>query len=99
MSELQQIVDQARSAIATTSSVADLEQAKARFLGKSGSLTERLKSLGKLPPGERPREGAAINEAKRQVEGFVQSQLERLRSRDLDAKLAAEAIDVTLPGR
>jgi phenylalanyl-tRNA synthetase alpha chain len=99
MSELQRIVEQARAAIAATASIADLEQAKARFLGKSGSLTEQLKSLGKLPADERPRAGAAINEAKREVEAFVQAQLDALKSRELDARLALEAVDVTLPGR
>src|SRR5687767_5228044 len=99
MSELQRIVEEARSAIAAASSIAELAQVKARFLGKSGTLTGQLKSLGKLPPGERPQAGAAINEAKRQAEGFVQERLEQLRARELDAKLATEAVDVTLPGR
>jgi phenylalanyl-tRNA synthetase alpha chain len=99
LKELPQIVDQARSAIAATSSMAELEQAKARFLGKSGILTEQLKSLGKLPADQRPQAGAAINEAKRQVESFVQAQLEALKARELDARLAQEAVDVTLPGR
>jgi phenylalanyl-tRNA synthetase alpha chain len=99
MSDLQRIVDEARAAIAATTSIADLEQAKARFLGKSGSLTEQLKSLGKLSADERPKAGAAINDAKRQVEGFVQAQLDALKARELDARLAQEAVDVTLPGR
>jgi phenylalanyl-tRNA synthetase alpha chain len=99
MTELEQIVSAAHEAISATSSVADLEQAKARFLGKSGSLTEQLKSLGKLPADERPRAGAAINEAKAQVEALVQARRESILARELDAKLAAEAVDVTLPGR
>jgi phenylalanyl-tRNA synthetase alpha chain len=99
MEELQQIVSAARTAIAATSSVADLEQAKARFLGKAGSLTELLKSLGKLPAGERPAAGAAINRAKGEVEALVQSRLEALRATELDTRLAGEAVDVTLPGR
>jgi phenylalanyl-tRNA synthetase alpha chain len=99
MSDLDRIVEEARSAIAATPSIAELEQVKARFLGKSGSLTEQLKSLGKLPPEERPQAGAAINEAKRAVEAFVQSQLDQIRARELDARLAAESVDVTLPGR
>ena len=89
MTELEQIVSAAREAISATSSVADLEQAKARFLGKSGSLTEQLKSLGKLPADERPRAGAAINEAKAQVEALVQARRESILARELDAKLAA----------
>jgi phenylalanyl-tRNA synthetase alpha chain len=99
MSELEKIIAEARAAIAATGSIADLEQAKSRFLGKAGTLTEQLKALGKLPPDERPARGAQINEAKRQVEALVQSQLDALRGRELDRKLALEAVDVTLPGR
>jgi len=96
---LEKIISGAAAAITATSTVAELEQAKARFLGKAGLLTEQLKSLGKLPPEERPQAGAAINEAKRAVEAFVQSQLDQIRARELDARLAAESVDVTLPGR
>jgi len=99
MSELEKIVAEAEKAIAATSSVADLEQAKARFLGKAGSLTELLKGLGKLPPEEKPKAGAAINQAKVKVEGFVQSRRDSILASALDSQLAAEAIDVTLPGR
>jgi phenylalanyl-tRNA synthetase alpha chain len=99
MKELDHIVAEAERAIAATASVADLEQAKARFLGKAGSLTELLKGLGKLSAGERPKAGAAINDAKARVEAAIQSQRDAILARDLDAKLGAEAIDVTLPGR
>jgi phenylalanyl-tRNA synthetase alpha chain len=99
MLEHERIIDEAGRAIAATASVADLEQVKARFLGKAGSLTELLKGLGKLSAEERPKAGALINQAKAKVEGLVQSQLAALRARELDSRLAAEAIDVTLPGR
>ena len=99
MKELEQIVAQAGSAIAATGSVADLEQAKARFLGKSGTLTELLKGLGRLPAEERPRAGAAINQAKAKIEELIQAQRESLLTRELDRKLAGESVDVTLPGR
>jgi len=99
MQELEKIVAEAEKAIAATSSVADLEQAKARFLGKAGSLTELLKGLGKLPPEEKPKAGAAINQAKVRVEGFVQARRDSILASALDSQLAAEAIDVTLPGR
>src|SRR5690349_22433898 len=99
MSELEKIVAEAEKAIAATASVADLEQVKARFLGKAGSLTELLKGLGKLPPEEKPKAGALINQAKAKVEALIQSQLAALRARELDSRLAAESIDVTLPGR
>src|SRR5689334_21770497 len=97
--QLEQIVALAAEAIGATRSVADLEQAKARFLGKAGSLTELLKGLGKLSADERPKAGAAINQAKSQVEMLVQRQMDALRSRELDERLSAESVDVTLPGR
>ena len=99
MKELADIVAEAERVITATASVADLEQAKARFLGRSGSLTELLKGLGKLSADERPKAGAAINQAKARVEAVIQSQRNAILGRELDAKLAAEAIDVTLPGR
>jgi phenylalanyl-tRNA synthetase alpha chain len=99
MKELEQIICAAREAIAATSSLADLEQVKARFLGKAGLLTELLKGLGKLSSEERPKAGAAINIAKGEVEGLLQARREAILARELEAKLAGEAIDVTLPGR
>ena len=99
MQQLETIVAQAADAIAAAASGAELEQAKARYLGKAGSLTELLKGLGKLSAEERPRAGAAINAAKMQVEALVQSRRDALMTRELDARLAAEAVDVTLPGR
>jgi phenylalanyl-tRNA synthetase alpha chain len=99
MQELEQIVAEAAKAIAATASIADLEQVKARFLGKAGSLTELLKGLGKISAEERPKAGAAINAAKARVEALIQSQRDSILGRELDSKLAAEAVDVTLPGR
>ena len=99
MQDLDRIVAEAEGAFAGCSGVPDLEQAKARFLGKAGALTELLKSLGKLSAEERPKAGALINEAKARVEDMLQSRREAILSRELDAKLAAEALDVTLPGR
>ena len=93
------LVQSARETLTATTTIADLEQAKSRYLGKQGSLTEQLKSLGKLPPEERPAAGTAINDAKRQVESLVQARREAILAGELDAKLAAEAVDVTLPGR
>jgi phenylalanyl-tRNA synthetase alpha chain len=99
MRELEQLIGQAQAAISAAGTIADLEQAKARFLGKAGSLTELLKGLGKLPADERPRAGAAINQAKVRVEEIVQARREAILASALDSQLAAEAIDVTLPGR
>ncbi|MEO7743317.1 MAG: phenylalanine--tRNA ligase subunit alpha [Usitatibacter sp.] len=93
------IVDEAKATLTATASVADLEQAKARFLGKAGSLTELLKGLGRLPAEEKPQAGAAINRAKSQVESLIESQRDAILARELDLRLCAESVDVTMPGR
>jgi phenylalanyl-tRNA synthetase alpha chain len=99
MQSLEDILAQAEASIDGTGNVADLEQAKSRFLGKAGSLTELLKGLGKLSAEERPRAGAAINQAKVRVESLIAARLAALRAGELESRLAAESIDVTLPGR
>ncbi len=99
MDKLDQLVEEATAAFAAVSDVAQLEQVKARFLGKSGLLTEQLKGLGKLPHEERKAVGAEINRAKSAVETALDSRRQALRSERLNAQLAAEALDVTLPGR
>lgn len=99
MSNLEQIVSEARQAFAEAAHADGLEQAKARYLGKSGSLTELLKGLGKLPPEERKSHGAAINAAKEQIEAALTSRREALRDTELNARLAEESLDITLPGR
>ncbi|MGL1833300.1 phenylalanine--tRNA ligase subunit alpha [Rhodocyclaceae bacterium SMB388] len=99
MDKLEQIVEEAQAAFAAVSDAAQLEQVKARFLGKTGSLTERLKTLGKLPPDERRTAGAEINRAKSAVEAALEARREALREARLLSQLAAESLDVTLPGR
>jgi len=99
MQELDQIIAEAGTAISSTATVADLEQAKARFLGKAGTLTALLKGLGKLSAGERPQAGAAINAAKERVEELIASRRDAILAGELDSRLATEAVDVTLPGR
>jgi len=99
MDNLDQLVEEAVAAFAAVSDAVQLEQAKARFLGKAGTLTERLKSLGKLPPDERRAAGADINRAKTAVEAALEARREALREARLHEQLAAEALDVTLPGR
>jgi phenylalanyl-tRNA synthetase alpha chain len=99
MSSLDQIVAEARQAFAAAPNADALEQAKARFLGKTGSLTDLLKGLGKLSPDERKSQGAAINLAKEQVEYALSARRESLREAELQARLAEESLDVSLPGR
>ena len=96
---LDEILVDATTALNAVMSIPDLEQTKAKFLGKAGSLTEQLKALGKLPPEDKKEAGAAINLVKTQVEALINSAKARILDAELRAKLAAEAIDVTLPGR
>ena len=78
---------------------AELENAKAKFLGKSGRVTELLKGLGALPPEGKKARGAEINQAKTRIEALLSAARERLSRVELEAQLRAEALDVTLPGR
>ncbi|WP_172204372.1 phenylalanine--tRNA ligase subunit alpha [Niveibacterium sp. COAC-50] len=99
MDHLQRLVEQAIADFGAASDANSLEQAKATYLGKSGSLTDLLKGLGKMDPDVRREAGAAINRAKVAVEQALEARREALREAALAEQLAAEALDVTLPGR
>lgn len=99
MDNLDQLVASAIADFALAAEPARLEDAKARYLGKEGSLTVLLKGLGKLPPDERKSAGAAINVAKERIESALATRREALKNARLEAQLAAEALDITLPGR
>jgi phenylalanyl-tRNA synthetase alpha chain len=99
MNDLEQLVQDAQAAFALALAPAELENAKARYLGKSGSLTEQLKALATLAPDEKKARGALINAAKQQVEASLTLRRQALADAELDAQLKAEALDVTLPGR
>ncbi|KON80800.1 phenylalanine--tRNA ligase subunit alpha [Azoarcus sp. PA01] len=99
MDKLDQLVQQAAAEFAAAADGVQLEQVKARYLGKTGALTERLKGLGKLAAEERRVAGAEINRAKDAIEGALEARRQALREAVLVAQLAAEALDVTLPGR
>ena len=99
MNDLEQLVQDAQTAFALAMAPADLENAKARYLGKSGSLTEQLKALATLAPDEKKARGALINAAKQQVEAALTLRRQALADAELDAQLKAEALDVTLPAR
>ncbi|PKO84034.1 MAG: phenylalanine--tRNA ligase subunit alpha [Betaproteobacteria bacterium HGW-Betaproteobacteria-11] len=99
MDTLDQLVSSAVSDFAAATESARLEDAKARYLGKEGALTVLLKGLGKLPADERKVAGAAINLAKERIESALVARREALKNAQLETQLAAEALDVTLPGR
>lgn len=77
----------------------ELEQAKARYLGRKGDLTELLKGLGKLSPEERPAMGSRINQAKETLEAALNLRRDAIQKKKLEAQLVEETLDVTLPGR
>ena len=99
MSILEAILSDATATLTIVKSMPELEQVKAKYLGKSGSLTEQLKMLASLTGDEKKTAGAAINQVKVQVETLIKDAKVRIAKSELDAKLAAESIDVTLPGR
>jgi phenylalanyl-tRNA synthetase alpha chain len=95
----QQLIDEARTLIDASGDAAALANAKARFLGKDGRLTAQMKALGRLAPAERATAGKALNDVKQAIEQLLGARQRALHRAELDARLAQEAIDVTLPGR
>jgi phenylalanyl-tRNA synthetase alpha chain len=99
MQNLDGIIADAKATFDSAPDPAALEQAKAKFLGKSGILTEMLKGLGKLSAEERPQAGALINKAKVEIEALLSARRDAIQNASMNARLAEEALDVTLPGR
>ena len=99
MTDLDQLVQAAQADFAQAHLPAELENAKARYLGKAGRITELLKGLASLPPDEKKARGGQINAAKGQVEAALQARRQALAEQEMQAQLQAEALDVTLPGR
>ncbi len=99
MQELEHILDEALKQFAAVGQAVELEQVKACYLGKEGRLTGLLKGLGKLSAEERPAAGVRINQVKQAIESALQQRRDAIQQKQLQQKLAAEALDVTLPGR
>ena len=99
MQDLSQIISEAKAAFAAAATPAALEDAKAKFLGKTGSITALMKGLSKLSHEEKREMGQALGAAKRTIEEALEARREELANEKLAARLAAEALDVTLPGR
>ena len=99
MSSLDELEQQALQAVAESVDAAALDEVRVRYLGKKGQLTQQLKQLGALPAEQRPAAGQEINRIKQQVQAAIESRGATLQQAALDAQLASETIDVTLPGR
>ena len=99
MQQLEEVVGQAKAEIEGVSDIAALDEIRVKYLGKKGFFTEQMKGLGALSAEERPAAGAVINQAKQQVQDALNARREALEIAVLNQKLAAETIDVSLPGR
>lgn len=99
MPHLIELVAQAKAAIEKAQDVAALDSVRVEFLGKKGHLTLQMSTLRDLPAEERPAAGAVINQAKQQVQNSLNIRKEQLENTILNARLAAEKIDISLPGR
>ena len=99
MENLEPLANEAKAKIAAAQDSATLEQLRVDYLGKKGQLTSLLKGLGKLSAEERPKAGALINVVKQDLQGLISARKTELDSAAVEAKLAQEKIDVTLPGR
>jgi phenylalanyl-tRNA synthetase alpha chain len=99
VSDLDTIQTNAQAAFALAATPADLENAKAQFLGKQGQLTELMKGMAALSVEEKKTRGAAINVAKQAVETALTARRQALADAELEKQLKFEALDVTLPGR
>ena len=99
MVDLTDLAQEALAAVAACADLTALDEARVHWLGKKGVLTEQLKALGALPAAERPAAGARINQAKEQVQAAIEGRRAALERADIERRLAAGRIDVTLPGR
>ena len=96
---LQSILEQAKQAISAATMPTELESLRVQYLGKKGELTSQLKQIGSLPHEERPKFGDKVNAIKQQVAQILNEKKAELDLAELAAAIAAEKIDVTLPGR
>ena len=99
MTDLDAIVVEANAAFALAALPADLENAKALFLGKTGRITELMKGMAQLSVDQKKSRGAAINLSKQAIEAALNARRQALADAELDKQLKAEALDVSLPGR
>ncbi|WP_370258116.1 phenylalanine--tRNA ligase subunit alpha [Marinobacter nauticus] len=99
MENLEQLVQDGLNAVEKADNLQALDQIRVEYLGKKGVITQQAKTLGKLSAEERPAAGQKINEAKGQVEQAINARRADLEKAAIEARLAAESVDVTLPGR
>lgn len=99
MSELNQLLENATAAIHAAEDLNSLDSLRVQYLGKKGDITQQLKNLGQLPADERPAAGQEINKVKQSIQQLLESRKQTLNEQQINTRLAAETIDITLPGR
>ena len=99
MQQLDEMIAKAQAEIDGVTDAAALDELRVQYFGKKGFFTEQMKTLGSLSAEERPAAGALINQAKEQVQAVLNAKREAFANAELAQKLAAEMVDVTLPGR
>lgn len=99
MESIDNLIREAAAKIAAADSLTALDAVRIEYLGKKGLVTGQLKALGRLPDAQRRAAGAAVNHAKQAIADAIAARKSVLDQAQLDAQLAAEAVDVTLPGR
>lgn len=97
--QLKTLKEAASAAVVAAESVQELNDLRVKYLGKKGEITGLLRGLGALSSEERPRVGQLVNELRAELENLLTNKLAKLKSAELTKRLAAEKIDVTLPGR
>ncbi|RMG14933.1 MAG: phenylalanine--tRNA ligase subunit alpha [Cyanobacteria bacterium J055] len=96
--QLADLREDAQTAIASADSLDGLEQLRVSYLGKKGQLSKILGGMGKLDPSDRPRIGASANEVKESIQSALDDKRTQLQAAQIQARLVAETLDVTLPG-
>jgi len=98
LDRIEAINDEATAAISAAATTAELEELRVRFLGRKAELPNLLRKVGELPPEQRGAVGKRANEVRRALESAIEQARERLEAAELEARLAADTVDITLPG-
>jgi len=98
MDHLKDLINQAQSDFSLCKSLSDLDHAKAKFIGKSGAITDAMRQLSSISKEEKPKVGAEINSIKQAIEALLAVRKDEIQSEAMESQLKSELIDVTLPG-
>lgn len=99
MSEIANLESEALGLIQAATTTAELREIELKYLGKAGLLTGLMRGIGALSPEERPKFGAAVNEAKARLDTVLQARVAELKGGEQSAQFEKERIDITMPGR